>query len=539
MKKYKIIVKEIILSNDKKPFGCETFSYEPSNIEEEPLGNLYIMGLIKGQKKEMEFLPNLVASIARREFYKLTDTNPETSFENCLKKVNAAILDLQKEHKNLRKHISFCVINITKNILRFSQLGGHFIYMLRNDSLMNIGGREKESKNLFSAVVSGDLELNDSFIFATSQLNDIFSKKSIGKILSYDIEKQADVIHKLYDEESKEIPMPPQAALLFKISTTLSKKTLKSVFGMTKKLNDEKIAKLNQKEKLKEKKKAVHSFTSPIIKFIKERKGFIASLLTLILLATITSFYVKIKTASDLINNVNTQIIEAKEKAPENKQEALNTLNGAKKLALSIYSYPFFSDEVKSLEKKIEIATNEINGIFNIIKLKKYGKITGKAFDFDPKFIFENEGTIYVFGNQLNSFYKIKNNDSSGSFLFLDNNDSTFEVERAFKDQYGIYFINYINEEVYRFTPETEKLEKITDKKAKRQLLRLKPSQYIKEYNGIKYSVDKNQIVKTKDDEKKELNFLTLIRIKDYSVSGDEKYIYILSEREVFRSENK
>lgn len=539
MKNYKILVKEIILSNDKKPFGCETFAYEPSNIEEEPLGNLYIMGLVKNQNKEMEFLPNLVASIARREFYKLTDTNPETSFENCLKKVNAAILDLEKEHKNLRKHISFCIVNITKNILRFSQLQGHFIYMLRNNSLINIGGEQKKSKNLFSAVVSGDIELDDSFIFATTQLKDIFFKKSIKKMLSCDLEKQADTIHKLFDEESKEIPMPQQAVLLFKVSSTLKKNRLKSVFGVTKKLNDEKITKLKQKEKIKKKKEEFHSFFYPLVKFIKERKSFIISLLILIFIMAGASFYVKMKTASSLVNSINTQITEAKQKSQKNKEEALRTLSNAKKLASGIYSYPFFSDKAKQLEEKIKTAKNEINGIFNIKELKKYGKITGKSFEFHPKFIFEDKGDIYVFGAQLNSFYQIKNNETSGSFLFIDEADPSFEAERAFKDDYGIYFINYINQKIYRFTPKTKKTEEITDKKAKRQLLRLKPSQYIKEYDDIKYSADKNQIIKTKDNEKKELNFLSLIRIKDYTVSDDRKYIYILSEREVFRSDNK
>jgi|GEM_PF-5866245 len=539
MKEYKITLKEIILSNDKKPSGCETFAYEPSNIEEEPLGNLYIIGWVKGQKKEMEFLPNLVASIARREFYKLTDPNPETSFENCLKKVNAAILDLEKEHKNLRKHISFCVVNTTRNIMRFSQLGDHFIYMLRGGDPINIGGGQKESKSLFSAVVSGNIELEDSFIFATSKLQDIFSKKSIGKILSYDLDKEADVIHTLYDEESKEIPMPPQAALLFKASATLRKKALKSVFGITKKLNDEKIARLNQKEELKKRKERVHSFALPLKKFIKAKKGFIASLLTLILLATVASFYAKIKTASDLVDNTNLKITEAEQKAPDNRQEALNTLNEAKKMASAIYSYPFFSDEARSLEEKISVTTDEINGIFNITELKKYGKITGKAFEFDPKFIFEDKENIYVFGGELDSFYKIKSGESSGSFLFLNDADPTFETERAFKDEYGIYFINYIDEKVYRFNLETETVEAITDDKATRQLLRLKPSQYIKDYDEVNYSADKNQIIKTEGDRKKELNFLNLIRIKDYAISDDGKYIYILSEREVFRSDNK
>ncbi len=203
MKEHNIKIRELILTSDKKTFSCETFVYEPSNIEEESLGNLYIVGWVKSQKKDLEFLPNLIASIAKREFYKLSDKDPETSFENCLKKANAALLDISREHKNLRRHISFCILNTSKNKMRFSQIGEHFIYLLKNEVVLDIGS-SKESKNRFSAVISGDINVGDKYIFGTSKLGDLFSKKSIGRVLDDKIEKQAETINRIYEAESKE-----------------------------------------------------------------------------------------------------------------------------------------------------------------------------------------------------------------------------------------------------------------------------------------------------------------------------------------------
>ena len=43
---FAIDVKELILTQNGKNMGTETFVYEPSNIEEEALGNLYIIGCL-------------------------------------------------------------------------------------------------------------------------------------------------------------------------------------------------------------------------------------------------------------------------------------------------------------------------------------------------------------------------------------------------------------------------------------------------------------------------------------------------------------
>ncbi len=530
MKKIDIKIRELILSNTKQPSGCETFVYEPANIEEENLGNLYIIGWVKNKKKEMEFLPNLIASIAKREFYNLANNDPETSFENCLKKLNATFLELGKDHKNLRKHISFCIINTSENTLRFSQVGEHLAYLFRNGSLININ-KTKQKKDIFSAMTSGEIKKGDRFIFSTSKISDIFSEKSIKKILSYDIDKQVQVIDKIYKETSKEIPVPSQAVLVLEARDPKEEKNIKNIFGVSKKIKEIKTSQQHETKTNKSK------TALKIKETIKEKKWFLISLSSIIIIIIAVSFYIKYNSGSKLEAEIKNEINTSLKIAETNKQQAINNLKSLKETINTLSSYPFFSQKAKNLNQEVEKNINEINGIFNITDIKGYGKISGKSFGFTPRYVFENEGDIYVFSDSVNLFYKIPKDKNSGFFIFLD--DVNFETERAFDDGVNFIFINYENKEVYLFDPSTETMKKLEDEKITKRLLRLKPSNYNKEFDEIKYTLDKNQIVKRENLKNKTFNFLKLIRINDFIVSDDRKYIYLLSEREVFRTDNR
>ncbi|MBI3671644.1 hypothetical protein HY249_02515 [Candidatus Azambacteria bacterium] len=539
MNELNIKVQELILSNEKKPAGCETFVYEPSNIEEEEYGNLYIIGWVKSQRKDLEFLPNLIASITKREFYKLSDIPIEIRFESCLKKANSAIADISKEHQNISKHISFCIINSVRDELRFAVIGSHFIYLLRNGSLVNIG-KSSDSKNKFSSVVTGNLEAGDKYIFATSQLGEIFSSKSIKRVLSDDIKKQSETISRIYEGESEEIPLPPQAAILFEISNKKEQRSIKNVFGLKKNIEEDKISKYVEEEETLEleKKRKLLDMLAPAIELAKRKKEFLSAVLVIIIAVASISFYMKVKEAEKLINDAGSKVESAQKVAAKNKDEAINMLNDAKSEAEKTRSYTLFAKRSEDLIKKIEEKINEVNGVFNVTALEKFGKISGKSFDFNPKFIFENDGNVYVFSDLLDSFYKIKSGDSSGSFSFFD--QTGFEAERAFKKDGKFYFLNYLSGEAYFFDLKDEKLNKINNEKELRSLLLLKPTAYSKEFSGASYLLDKNQITKTqKDRQDKRFNLLTLIKIRDFTVSDNDQYIYLLAEREVFRTENR
>src|SRR3989344_2610315 len=111
-KNYAISTKELILKQAKHKGGTETFVYEPSNIEEEPLGNLYIIGWMKNGQKDLAFVPNLIASLMKREFYKQNGEPAEVLFESALKKANSALSDIAASTANLSDVLGLCIINI-------------------------------------------------------------------------------------------------------------------------------------------------------------------------------------------------------------------------------------------------------------------------------------------------------------------------------------------------------------------------------------------------------------------------------------------
>src|SRR3990172_267414 len=96
-KNYAISTKELILKQAKHKGGTETFVYEPSNIEEEPLGNLYIIGWMKNGEPA------------------------EILFESALKKANAALSDIAASTANMGDVLGLCVINIAGEKVRFAQ----------------------------------------------------------------------------------------------------------------------------------------------------------------------------------------------------------------------------------------------------------------------------------------------------------------------------------------------------------------------------------------------------------------------------------
>ncbi len=527
MKNYHIKIQELILSDSSDSQECETFVYEPANPEEENLGNLYIIGCIKTKKNELDFLPNLIASMAKREFYSLKAKDPEISFENTLKKINASLLDLSKQHKNLKNHISFCIINTAKNKMQFSQIGENLIFLLRGNSLININ-QEKQQKNSFSSIVSGEIKPKDKFILTTAGFLKTLPKDLLKKILSNDIEKQAEIITNLYEKKPKEQNNLSEAIITFEITDQEKrKKIFKKRQEQTQRPRELKIP-IWQK---------IHHSLYKLARKLQKKKDFIISVFVVLALVFSVSFYVKFQSKNKLYKSALQKTAQVEQLPEEKYQEAIDILNQAKQTAEELQSYSFLSKKAKDLQKKIEKKINELNGIYNIKDLERFGKITGRSFGFSPRFIFEYKGNVYVFSENTKAYYKIKSGQNKGRFIFPQN--VNFEIERAFKKDGLVYFLNYAQNEVSYFDLEKEKFFKVDSEKELRVLLKEKPTPYNKTFNDISYKMDDNQIIKEEKDKKKYLNFLSLIRIRDFTVSEDDQYIYLLSEREVFKTKNR
>ena len=177
----------------------------------------------------MDFLSNLLASILRREFYKLNGGSAEVNFENALKKANASLADIAKTNADAAEDIGICATNISGSNIRFAKTGNIITLLFRDGKVTDMSKQSKADnadgspkktkgkKNTFSSVVSGMIYPGDKFIFATEKIIDLFSEKGIAKLFSLNLDGQAEIITEIYQKNRQEIPIADQAVILLEI----------------------------------------------------------------------------------------------------------------------------------------------------------------------------------------------------------------------------------------------------------------------------------------------------------------------------------
>lgn len=176
--------------NEKSRAFLDTCVFEPENIEEQNLGNLYITGEITKISSNSEYLINLLVSTIRKEYYFNTGRSPIESLEQSLSKTNEVLADFAEQGNiewigNL--HI---VIAVLKNdTLYFSQTGLAQTFLLRDQDVINIGqdlvsDPKPHPLKTFSNIASGQISENDKIVLATSEFKNIATEAKIRKIFS-------------------------------------------------------------------------------------------------------------------------------------------------------------------------------------------------------------------------------------------------------------------------------------------------------------------------------------------------------------------
>ncbi len=200
---------------------CEIFCYQPDNIEQMPLGNLYIVAELS-LIKDCGYLNNLLASLIKREYYLYPERGAIKSFRLALKRANAHLADLAKQgNPEWLGKFHFICASIAKDELLFVQAGQSHAYLARENHLINLGHRivpdsgKPHPSKIFSSIVTGKIETGDKIVFATPELTELLSPNGLKQILNnhqglLDISDQID---KIVREENKIFPL---AILLLK-----------------------------------------------------------------------------------------------------------------------------------------------------------------------------------------------------------------------------------------------------------------------------------------------------------------------------------
>lgn len=165
--------KEIMLKGSGKDGSSDLFSYDYADPGQRSLGHLYVVGNIQAGEAaaaddiDVGYVINLVASLAKREYYSKSETDPKEAFNAALKKINGVIEEFFK-HKDTKINVG--IFAIAGGQIHISKLGKFKILLARDganiDILNNVDLFKKEStqEKQFSNIVSGSVTDGDRIL---------------------------------------------------------------------------------------------------------------------------------------------------------------------------------------------------------------------------------------------------------------------------------------------------------------------------------------------------------------------------------------
>jgi len=169
-------IKEIVFDGKELNVYCETFIWEPSTIDEEKLGYLFIVGRIKNAPETSFYILNLLASRIKREYFSNPNRSQGLAFSQALKAGTNIILE-NRDRINWPLSLDILVASISGNKILISQIGKMKAFLLRKNEVIDLSENLEGSytpTNPFSAILKGEMKKNDALIFSTSN---VFNKK--------------------------------------------------------------------------------------------------------------------------------------------------------------------------------------------------------------------------------------------------------------------------------------------------------------------------------------------------------------------------
>lgn len=202
---------------------CDIFTFEPGNIEETALGNLYMVTEMTGNEDSLH-LTNLLSSLIKREYYLFPHRGPIESLEGALKKANQALSEIANQG-NLawlgKLHFICAALNKERDLF-LTQTGAAQAWLCRGGQLVSITKKlipstaKTHPAKTFQSVISGTVETTDKIIFGTPAIFDLFSLPGLKQVFSQPkVSLVADQIQKVLREEKKP---PTLGALLLEIA---------------------------------------------------------------------------------------------------------------------------------------------------------------------------------------------------------------------------------------------------------------------------------------------------------------------------------
>ena len=213
---------EILVKGSPKEGHFDIFSYDyGSDNTKRKLGNLYIIGNAQQDiddsdssalkdnmvgESDVTYVTNLIASLAKREYYSNSDTSPKEAFSATLKKVND-VVDEFFINKDVKINIG--IFAIAGENINISKIGKFKILLARDDKTIDILNnidlftKEKVEEKEFSHVISGKIAHGDKILaFYPGRLITVREKTIKDNFLKLNAEQFVEKIDAIKEEKA-------------------------------------------------------------------------------------------------------------------------------------------------------------------------------------------------------------------------------------------------------------------------------------------------------------------------------------------------
>jgi hypothetical protein len=159
---------DILIKGASSEGHLDVFSYNPSGESDKKLGSIFIVGHVHHETDDVTYSVNLIASLAKREYYANPNLSPRDAFAATLKKANEVVEDFF-EHEGLKLDIG--VFAVAGEQIFLSKLGKFKLLLARDgraiDVLNNVDLFSKETvtaEQKFSNIISGKVSEKDRLL---------------------------------------------------------------------------------------------------------------------------------------------------------------------------------------------------------------------------------------------------------------------------------------------------------------------------------------------------------------------------------------
>lgn len=199
---------EIVIRGNSKEGHTDVFAYDYYNDENRrKLGGLYIVGNVKQDNadsgaensQDIAYVVNLVASLAKREYYLRSELHPRNAFAAALKKINNVI---EEFFKNKALKINIGIFAIAGEEIIISKLGRFKVILSRLDQTsgdtraidilnnVDLFNKEQAEEKEFSNIISGKIAAGDKlFAFYPNRMISAREKSIKASLLKFDSEQ--------------------------------------------------------------------------------------------------------------------------------------------------------------------------------------------------------------------------------------------------------------------------------------------------------------------------------------------------------------